>query len=170
MASEPFIGQIMAVGFNFPPRGWASCEGQLLSIAQNQALFSLLGTTYGGNGTTNFALPDLRGRVPISSGTGPGLTPRSLGERSGSPSVTLTSGNIPSHTHPIATASPATSAAPVAAMPAPGGSQIYGTPDGATLAADSLTDVGGSQPHPNMQPYLGVFYVIALEGIYPSRN
>ncbi len=170
MPSEPFIGQIMAVGFNFPPRGWAACEGQLLPINQNQALFSLLGTTYGGNGQTTFALPDLRGRVPISSGNGPGLTPHTLGERSGAASVTLLQQQLPSHNHPAATASPATGNAPATAMPAPGGAQLYGTPGAATLAADALTDVGGNQPHPNQQPYLGVLYVIALEGIFPSRN
>ena len=166
--SEPFLGSIIMFGGNFAPRGWALCNGQILPIAQNTALFSLLGTTYGGNGQTTFALPDLRGRVPVHPGQGPGLSSYSLGQSAGAESITLTAAEMPAHTH----SQPATNAdqntnRPNGAVPARGG--VYaGSTDGS--AFDATTVAGGSQPHSNLQPYLAVNYIIALEGIYPSRN
>jgi microcystin-dependent protein len=166
--SEPFIGEIRAFGFTFAPRGWATCSGQILSIAQNTALFSLLGTTYGGNGQTTFALPDLRGRIGINQGQGPGLSNRSLGEQAGEENHTLTANEMPSHTHaqPASTADQSTNR-PGSAVPTKGG--VYaGSGDGTLM--DPTTAAGGSQPHNNMPPYLVINYCIALEGIYPSRN
>ena len=166
--SEPFIGEIRAFGFNFPPRGWARCDGQLLSIAQNTALFSLLGTTYSGNGQTTFALPDLRGRVPIHQGQGPGLSNRTQGEVAGEEVHTLGVNEMPLHTH----AQPASGAEqdtnrPGNAVPAKGG--VYAASgDGSVM--DPTTPAGASQPHNNMQPYLVLNYCIALQGIFPSRN
>lgn len=168
MPLEPFLGQILPVSFNFAPRNWALCNGQILPINQNQALFSLLGTTYGGNGQTTFALPDLRNRVAISSGQGPGLAPYSLGERSGANAVTLTVGAMPTHTHAVNTAAPS-GPSPVGGMPAASAAQIYGAADGASMGA-AVASVGGSQAHENTQPCLAVNYVIALAGIYPSQN
>jgi microcystin-dependent protein len=172
--SEPFIGQIVLFAGNFAPRGWAFCNGQLISIATNTALFSILGTTYGGNGTTNFALPDLRGRVPMHAGTGPGLTPRSLGELSGSESVTLLSTQIPVHNHPLvaSTATPTTDNPAGALLPV-GTSRIYaapGSPGLTAMAPQSVGLAGGSQPHDNLQPFTCLHFIIALEGIFPSRN
>jgi microcystin-dependent protein len=166
--AEPFIGQIILVGFNFPPRGYALCNGQLLSIAQNTALFSLLGTMYGGNGQTTFALPDLRGRVPNHAGQGPGLSSYTQGQVGGVETVALTSAQLAPHTHSQpATAGDETTNRPNGAVPARGG--VYAnTPDGSNLAAS--TSAGGGQPHTNVQPYLTLNYCIALEGIYPSRN
>jgi microcystin-dependent protein len=167
--AEPFLGEIRAFGFNFAPRGWAMCNGQLLPIAQNQALFSLLGTTYGGNGQTTFALPDLRGRVPIHMGQGPGLSSKDLGEQAGQEAQTLSVNEMPAHTH----AQPASSGEqdtnrPGNAVPARGG--VYaGSGDGSTFM-DPTTTTGGSQPHNNMQPYLVLNYCIAITGIFPSRN
>jgi len=168
--SDPFIGEIKPVAFNFPPRGWAFCEGQLLPINQNQALFSLLGTTYGGNGQTTFALPDLRGRVPIGSGTGPGLSPKNLGERAGAESITLLQTEIPAHTHTVRCAGAATTQAAAGNVPAVHQSHNIYAPTGAeTFAADAVGITGGSQPHDNMAPYLTIGYAIALQGIFPSR-
>ena len=166
--SEPFIGSVILFAGNFAPRGWAFCNGQILSIAQNTALFSLLGTTYGGNGQTTFALPDLRGRVPLHFGQGPGLSSYALGQSAGTESVTLNLNQMPAHTH----SQPATNAGqntnrPNAAVPARGGVYAAST-DGSAL--DPTTSAGGSQPHTNIQPYLALNYIIALEGIYPSRN
>ena len=166
--SEPFLGEIRAFGFNFAPRGWAMCNGQLLPIAQNTALFSLLGTTYGGNGQTTFALPDLRGRVPVHMGQGHGLSNRIQGEQSGEENHTLIITEMPAHAH----AQPASNAEqdtnrPGNAVPAKGG--VYaGSTDGTVM--DASTPTGGSQPHNNMQPYLVLNYCIALQGIFPSRN
>jgi microcystin-dependent protein len=153
---------------NFPPKGWAFCDGQLLPISQNQALFALLGTTYGGNGQTTFALPDLRGRVPVHQGQGPGLSPYTIGQVAGVETVTLTAQQMPSHTH----SQPATNGQestnrPNNALPAEGG--VYSNEsDGSAFHPTSST--GGDQPHTNIQPYLTVSYVIALLGIFPSRN
>lgn len=169
--ATPFIGQISMFGGNFAPRNWAFCNGQLLSIAQNSALFSLLGTTYGGNGTTTFALPDLRGRTPIHAGQGPGLSNRVLGESSGSENVTLIVSQMPSHTHavtPGASSSAATSENPSGQVPAAGGA--YDSAANATLQGVTSGATGGSQPHTNMPPYLVINYIIALQGIFPSRN
>lgn len=166
--SEPFLGSIILFGGNFAPRGWAFCNGQLLPIAQNTALFSLLGTTYGGNGQTTFALPDLRSRVPVHFGQGPGLSSYSLGQSAGAETITLTQAEMPAHAHtqPASNANQTTNR-PNGAVPAKGG--VYaGATDGSQL--DPTTPVGGSQPHSNLQPYLAMNYIIALEGIYPSRN
>jgi microcystin-dependent protein len=176
--SEPFIGQIILFAGNFAPRGWAFCEGQLLPIAQNTALFSILGTTYGGNGQTTFALPDLRGRVPMQPGNGPGLTPHSLGEASGSETVTLLSTQIPAHTHALgAHGGQADASSPDGAVPAvavdPNTQQplnLYSATVTTTMAPTAVGIAGGSQPHQNMQPYLCLNFIIALEGIFPSRS
>ncbi|MBX2928522.1 MAG: phage tail protein [Saprospiraceae bacterium] len=171
---EPFIGQIQAFGFNFAPRGWATCDGQLLSIAQYQALFSLLGTTYGGNGTTNFALPDFRGRVMMHQGAGPGLTPRSMGERGGVETNTLSAGNLPAHSHPVAipvSTGNANSEEPAGnVLAATNNNQYAAAPTaGVSYHPFSTGNAGSSIPVNNVQPYLVVNVCIALEGIYPSR-
>jgi microcystin-dependent protein len=165
--SEPFLSEIKIVSFNFPPKGWALCNGQFLPINQNQALFALLGTTYGGNGQTTFALPNLRGRVPIHMGNG-----HTLGEAAGSTSVTVNIQQLPTHLHGLQASSNAsnTTADPTNAFLGfvNGG---YGQPASlATLNPQSVTSVGGSQPHNNMMPYLVLNYIIALQGIFPSRN
>ena len=168
--SQPFIGQIQSFGFNFAPRGWAFCNGQLLAIAQNTALFSLLGTTYGGNGQTNFALPNLQGRTSMHFGQGPGLSPYTIGQQAGVETVTLNVSQMPMHNHLVN----ASSGTKVNATPSNsnlGGATIY-----TTAAVDSTLNpltvgmAGGSQPHQNMQPYLVINWCIALVGIFPSRN
>lgn len=164
--SMPFLGEVKMVGFNFAPRGWAYCNGQILSIAQNTALFSLLGTTYGGNGQTTFALPDLRSRTPVH----PGPT-ISLGQKSGEETHTLIVSEIPQHTHVAQghTGAP-DSSGPGNAAWATGGSNAYATAANATLNPASVAPTGGSQAHENMPPYLVINFVIALVGIFPSRN
>lgn len=166
-----FIGEIRMFGFNFPPRFWASCNGQTLLISQNQALFSILGTTYGGNGTTNFLLPNLQGRTPLHSGNGtssPGLTPRALGENGGNENVTLITAQMPAHTHTAAanTASP-TLGSPAGNLWAQGN---YSASGGSAMAAGDIGNAGGNQPHPNLSPYLVINFCICLFGIFPSRN
>ncbi len=170
--AEPFLGEIRIFGFNFAPIGWAMCNGATMSIAQNTALFSLLGTTYGGNGVNTFALPNLQSRVPIHQGDGPGLSPYVIGQTGGIENVTLTTGEMPAHSHPVgANAAAATSARPAGNVPARLTVSGYGTPpDGTTMNASMIGTVGGSQPHPNVQPYLVVSFCIALQGIFPSRN
>ena len=173
--SEPFIGQISIYGFNFAPRGWAFCNGQILSIAQNTALFSLLGTTYGGNGQTTFALPNLQSRVPIHFGQGPGLSAYSLGEQAGTETVTLTQQEMPQHTHTATTAVARTGSSrfPLNNLPATGPDNNWDpTVFQGTLAPNFITNslTGGSQPHSNIQPFLALNFCIALEGIFPSRN
>ena len=175
--SEPFLGQIMMFGGNFAPRGWALCDGQLLSIAQNTALFSILGTTYGGNGQTTFGLPDLRGRAPVHAGSGPGLSPYTLGESTGSESVTLAAGQLASHTHPFSvpsSSSPQSSTAsdPAGTYPgiAAGGITLYSPSADGTMGAANTGPNAGGQPVPVVQPVLCVNFIIALQGIYPSRN
>ncbi len=172
--SEPFLAQIQIFGFNFAPQGWALCAGQIMAISQNTALFSLLGTTYGGDGKTNFALPNLKGRVPIHSGQGPGLTLRDLGEQAGEEFVTLLTSEIPAHNH-SATCNPAvgTSYDPAGNVWChdAGETNEYssGNPAG-QMSPNALTPSGGGQPHNNMQPYLVLNYCIALVGIFPARN
>ncbi|PYT00799.1 MAG: phage tail protein [Acidobacteria bacterium] len=175
--SEPFLGEIVMFAGNFAPRGWAFCQGQLLSIAQNTALFSILGTTYGGNGQTTFALPDFRGRVPMGTGQGPGLSPRTLGEESGTETVTLLSTQMPAHTHTASAQLHASTLAaddtlPAGNFPADGGS--YRTTTDTTMNANAVTVTngisGGSQPFSIVQPYLVINFIIAIEGIFPSRN
>jgi microcystin-dependent protein len=171
--SEPFIGEIRMVGFNFSPRGWAFCAGQLMSIAQNTALFSLLGTTYGGDGQVTFALPDLRGRLPIHQGQGVGLSSYDIGQSSGTETVTLLSTQIPQHDHALFAAQDGTrSANPANALIGTGEADLYNRDPAnpTTMAPQSIAPTGGNQPHANMQPYLGVNFVIAVEGIYPSRS
>ncbi len=164
--SEPFLSEIRLFSFNFAPRGWAFCNGQLLPINQNQALFSLLGTTFGGNGTVNFALPNLQGRVPLHVGNG-----RTLGNSGGSATVTLTTTQLPQHSHTLlASTTAGTTATPTNNVLA---SYLNGyAPAGSltTLANDELANVGGSQPHQNMQPFLTLNFCIALQGIFPSPN
>ena len=175
--SEPYIGQIMLFAGNFAPRGWAFCQGQIMAIATNTALFSILGTTYGGNGQTTFALPDLRGRVPVGQGQGPGLSNYVLGEQSGSETVTLIITEVPAHTHLLNcnNAGP-TVDNPNNALPAPlvdsSGAQVtgYATTANGLMAPNAIQPAGGSQPHQNLQPFTVLNYIIALEGIYPSRN
>ncbi len=171
--SNPFIGEIRLLPYNFAPRGWAFCNGQILSIAQNTALFSLLGTTYGGNGQTTFALPDLRGRVAISSGQGPGLQNYDLGQIAGAESVTLISSQLPAHAHsfttPCNTDDP-NAGSPKNNFPAAVGDPIYATTSNAAMGAGTTGVLGGSQPHDNRQPLLTLNYCIALQGIFPSRN
>jgi microcystin-dependent protein len=172
--ATPFLGQITMYGFNFAPRGWALCNGQTLPINQNQALFSLLGTTYGGNGTTIFALPNLQGRVPVHSGNGsqgPGLSPYSLGEQTGSENVTLLSTQIPAHTHPVVASGNAPSQGALSnAVWATAANIPYASAANASMAAGALSVAGSSQPHPNMAPSLVVNFCITLQGIFPSRN
>jgi microcystin-dependent protein len=168
---EPFLGQLMLVPYNFAPQGWAFCNGQILPISQNSALFSLLGTTYGGNGQTTFALPDLRGRVAISAGQGPGLQNYSLGEAAGSEAVTLLSTQMPAHTHLVGASTGSAQATPDNAFPGSDGStQIYDMAASTTMSPQMIQPAGGSQPHENRQPYLAFKYIIALVGFYPSRG
>lgn len=170
--SGPYIGQIMLISWNFPPKGWTFCNGQLLPINQNQALFSLLGTTYGGNGTTSFALPNLQGRVAVHSGQGPGLTVRVRGEVGGETGHILTLAELPAHTHVgRAGVTLASSAIPSPSLvPArnPGHVPQWGPTADTTMAADAIGTTGGSQAHENMQPYLVLNYIIALQGVFPS--
>ena len=172
MSTEPYIGQISMAGFNFPPRGWALCNGQLLSIAQNTALYSLLGTAFGGNGQTTFGLPDLRGRVPVHQGQGPGLSPRSMGEIAGEQSHTLITSEMPMHNHLVnVTSGDSTAKTPSGNVPGGTASPIYAAaPNGNTMNPQTLSIAGGSQPHNNMQPYTCINFIIAMEGIFPSRN
>jgi microcystin-dependent protein len=189
---EPILGLICIFGGNFAPRGWATCQGQTLSIAQNTALFSLLGTIYGGDGVTTFRLPDLQGRVAVGQGQGPGLPPVSLGEIAGTPNVTLTSAQMPQHVHGSAftlnikvsdesgsTNTPTTTENVLGSINQADGTGVlaYGniTPNvtlntGGAGIAGNTTVAGGSQPFSITQPYLGVNYIIALEGVYPSRS
>jgi len=169
--SEPFLGMIAIYPYSFAPRGWAFCQGQILPIAQNTALFSLLGTTFGGNGQTTFALPDLRGRFPNSSGQGPGLSSYDLGQVGGTESITLTINQLPAHGHPVAPA--ASTNAPTASKPTnnyPAAGSFYDAATNAAMATFQSGPAGGNQPAGMMNPYLTLNYCIALEGIFPSRN
>lgn len=173
--SEPFVGEIRMFAGNFAPRGWAFCDGQLLAVSQNDALFSLLGTIYGGDGRTTFGLPDMRGRLPIHSGHGPGLSERRLGAKGGAENVTLTVNQLSSHTHPMqASTNPANSPNVEGAVLA---ETLTATPyigdapsPSAALNSNSISRVGGSRSHTNLMPYLCVHFIIALVGIYPSRH
>ncbi|MEM9059364.1 MAG: tail fiber protein [Pseudomonadota bacterium] len=171
--SEPFVGEIRMFGGNFAPRGWALCQGQLLPVSQNDALFSLLGTIYGGDGRTTFALPDMRGRIPIHRGRGPGLSDRRLGSKGGAESVTLTTNELPAHGHTFnAVSALATSTAVQKDRTfAKAGQQLYvEDEDRVGMTSGSITPTGGGQPHSNMMPTQCVNYIIALFGIYPSRS
>lgn len=173
--SEPFIGEVMMVGFNFPPRGWATCEGQLLPISQNTALFSLLGTTFGGDGRTSFGLPDLRGRSAIGRGNGPGLNPVTWGQRGGRDTVTLTTTQLPSHNHALeaeaASGTVKTASGNLLADTTVDTPYVPGnTRPNAQMASDAIGFTGGGQPFNIQDPYLGMYYNIALVGIFPSRS
>lgn len=168
--SEPFLSEIKVVSFNFPPKGWALCNGQFLPINQNQALFALLGTTYGGNGQTTFALPDLRGRVPIHVGSG-----FTLGEKAGQEAHTITSQETPQHQHFFnAVTAQATTNTPTNALMLAASTPAFLYASSASnttaMAPAAVTNVGGSQPHQNMAPYLVLNFIIALQGIFPSQN
>ena len=174
--SQPFLGEIRAFPFNFAPKGWAFCSGQILSISQNTALFSLLGTNYGGNGQSNFALPDLRGRLAVSSGQGPGLSDYPLGSEAGVETVTLLVSQMAAHNHP------ANCTNAMANQPSPGGNvwaadgagitSEYGPPVASPpqMAPQAIGTTGGNQPHANLMPYLVLNYCIAMQGIFPARN
>ena len=173
--SEPFVAEIRIFAGNFAPRGWAFCDGQLLPISQNTALFSLIGTTYGGDGRSTTALPNLQGRAPMHPGRGPGLTARRLGERGGTETVTLTEAQMPSHSHAFQGSSdtpdsrqPGNS---LASQPAGrGASVLYGTGNVVDQDSRTVSNTGGSQAHNNLQPLLTMNYIIALVGLYPSRS
>ncbi|NNM23386.1 MAG: phage tail protein [Flavobacteriaceae bacterium] len=168
------IGVIWMFGGNFAPRSWALCDGQLLSISQNTALFSILGTIYGGDGRTTFGLPGLRGRIPMHAGNGPGLTPRQLGQRSGTETVTLTTPQMPNHSHPtsvaVSTANGEESKSQGQIIANHAGAFNEDPTAGATLGGVTSGAVGGSQSHTNLQPFNVVNYVICLFGVYPSRS
>jgi len=172
-AEYPFVGQIIIVPFNFAPKGWMTCDGQILTISGNTALFSLLGTTFGGDGVHTFALPDLRGRMPIGAGQGPGLSLRDMGENGGEEQVTLTVEQMPSHTH-VAMGVPS-----AASAGSPGSTAYWATPRALLYSAAApdtgmngaaLTTVGGGQPHDNLKPYLVMNYIIATQGVFPPRD
>jgi microcystin-dependent protein len=169
--TDQFVGEIRMVGFNFPPQGWAYCNGQILPISQNTALFSLLGTFYGGNGTSNFALPNLQGLTPVDQGQGAGLSGYFIGETGGEASVALNQSQIAAHTHTLES-SPA-----LGTTPNPSGGDwavprglVYGTGTGAQLNPGALAMTGGGAPHNNVAPYLALNFVIALVGIFPPRS
>ncbi|MBT9498233.1 MULTISPECIES: tail fiber protein [Zoogloea] len=172
--ADPFLGEIRVFTGNFAPSGWALCQGQLMPIAENDALFSLIGTTYGGDGQNTFALPNLAGSIPIHQGAGPGLTPRSMGEAGGSEHVTLNTQQLPIHTHTAICANAgADRASPVGSFWAtdPGGnSGGYSTTAGSQMAGTAIGPSGGGQPHDNLQPFLVINYIIALEGIFPPQS
>lgn len=170
----PYIGEIRMFGGNFAPAGWAFCAGQLIPISENDTLFNLIGTTYGGDGVSTFGLPDLRGRLPVHQGTGPGLSTYTIGQAFGVESVTLSTQQIPNHTHPLIGATGNGSA------PGPGNNFLASSsvvrpyngidPASSPMAASSITSAGGSQPHENVQPFLCISFIISLYGIYPSPN
>lgn len=171
--SEPFIAEVRIFAGNFAPRGWAFCNGQLLPVSQNTALFSLIGTTYGGDGRSTTALPDLQGRAPMHPGRGPGLTARRLGERGGVATVTLTDAQMPNHTHTLqGSGRPAIQDDPTGRFPAAtSGFTPYNSAQNLVdMASQALPNTGGSQAHNNMQPFLTINFIIALVGLYPSRS
>lgn len=174
---DPFVAEIRIFPFNFPPKGWAFCDGQILPLSQNTALFSLLGTTYGGDGKSNFALPNLQGSAPMHPGQGPGLSLHDLGETGGSETVSLLQSEIPGHTHQMFVSSQLASENQVNAG---GAGQLFAMGDGVnmygpatslvTMSDNALAPAGGDQPHNNMQPYLTLNFCIALQGVYPPRT
>ena len=174
---DPFVAEIRIFPFNFAPKGWAWCDGQLLPLSQNTALFSLLGTTYGGNGKSNFALPDLQGRAPMHPGQGPGLSLHDLGETGGSETVSLLESEIPSHSHAMNAhngdpADHQTPSTTTTIAQSANGSAFQSTTNSslAALADNILAPAGGDQPHNNMQPYLTFYFCIALQGVFPPRT
>ena len=172
---DPFVAEIRIFGFTFAPRGWAFCNGQLLPLSQNTALFSLLGTTYGGDGRSNFALPNLQGSAPMHPGQGPGLSLHDLGETGGSPSLTLLESQIPAHSHtPRVQTTVASKSTPANnSLSRVSGATPYLPPAGAALVAmapEAVAPAGGNQPHNNMMPYLALNFCIALQGVFPPRT
>ena len=173
--SEPFVGEIRMFAGNFAPRGWAFCDGQLLALSQNDALFSLLGTIYGGDGRTTFGLPDMRGRLPIHAGSGPGLSPRRLGAKLGTEEETILSATLPSHTHTLgANAQAGAEGSPAGALPAQSTVGVYlqsPNPNSIRqLNTASVSSIGGTRSHTNLMPFMCIHFIIALFGIYPSRH
>jgi microcystin-dependent protein len=175
--TQPFVGELRVFPWDWSVRGWALCQGQQLGIAQNQALFALIGTTYGGNGVTTFALPDLRSCVAVGQGQGPGLSNYTMGERTGVEAVTLNITQIPQHNHMWAATTAAGTATPpktylgTVNRPGQGNLHAFASPAGSPVALGNAIGMNGSnQPHPNIQPYLGMNYSIALQGLFPSRN
>ncbi len=172
--STPFVGEIKMFAASFAPRSYALCDGQLLAVSQNDALFSLLGTFYGGDGRTTFGLPDLRGRIPIHQGTGPGLSPRPIGQKAGQEEVTVTVNQLPSHTHALqSTQTGGSSQEPVGRGIAPAGglADVYAEDeDAVNMNAQSISNKGGNQSHTNIMPFQCINFIIALNGVYPSRS
>ena len=174
--SNPFLAEIRIFTGGFAPKGWAQCDGQLMSISQNTALFSLLGTTYGGNGTSNFALPNLQGCAPMQAGQGPGLSLRDLGETAGEQTVTLLQTEMPAHSHGASGITGNNSASPVdntwASGTKLGGGNLYTATSAQNVQMNpfALSIAGGSQPHNNMPPFLGLMFIIALQGVFPARS
>lgn len=171
--SDPYVGEIRMFAGNFAPNGWSFCQGQLVPISENETLFNLIGTTYGGDGQDTFALPNIGGRAPMHMGTGGGLAPRIIGELGGSPEVTLTDRQAGGHQHLlVGSIDPGTSPNPAGAVPATGAAvQIYrATQPGATMPPNALGPAGGSQPHENRQPYLPIRFIISMFGIFPSPS
>ncbi|HZU29425.1 MAG TPA: tail fiber protein [Bryobacteraceae bacterium] len=173
--ADPFVAEIRVFPFNFAPKGWALCDGQILPLSQNTALFSLLGTTYGGDGKSNFALPNLQGSIPIGFGQGPGLSLYDLGQNGGTDNVTLLTSEIPVHTHGLEADTfigPDSGAPANAVLSSSNATNIYsnGTSPLATLAPQALAPAGGNLPHNNMMPYLTLNFCIALQGIFPPRS
>jgi microcystin-dependent protein len=169
---QPFVGEIRIFAGNFAPNGWAFCHGQLLAISENEVLFQLIGTTYGGDGQSTFGLPDLRGRVPIHQGQGPGLNNRQLSQAGGAENVTLLASQLPMHGHTqLVSAAPALSRSPQGNLPAIAQGDLYSTgAPSIAMAASAITQTGGNQPHENMQPYLGLNFIISLFGIFPTQS
>jgi microcystin-dependent protein len=174
--SNPFLAEIRIFTGNFAPKGWALCDGQLMPISQNTALFSLLGTTYGGNGTSNFALPNLQGCAPMQAGQGPGLTLRDLGETAGEQTVTLLQTEMPAHSHGVQAAGDTTQSSPVAnawGTGQKGFGNVYAASNpqsNVQMNPFALSIAGGNLPHNNMQPFLGLTFIIALQGVFPARS
>jgi microcystin-dependent protein len=173
--ADPFVAEIRIFPFNFAPKGWAWCDGQLLPLSQNTALFSLLGTTYGGNGKSNFALPDLQGRAPMHPGQGPGLSLHDLGETGGSETVSLLESEIPAHAHAMrAYSDPGDLSGPaarsIARAPTGNPFQTVTNTNIVSMAPETLAPAGGDQPHNNLQPYLTFYFNIALQGVFPPRT
>jgi microcystin-dependent protein len=173
--ADQFVGEIRPFPYNFAPLGWALCNGQLMSISQNTALFSLIGTYYGGNGTSNFALPNLQGQIAVGQGQAPGLSPYTVGETSGAETITVLASEMPGHTHTL----PVSATAGRIATPSPsvvlgatgrGSPDVYSSAQSGTMSASAQSNAGGSLPHNNMMPYLAISYCIALTGIFPSRS
>ena len=169
--SECYVGEIRPVPFTFAPVGWLVCDGSLLPISQYEVLYTLIGTTYGGDGTTNFALPDLRSRIPVGTGTPNGRPPYVIGQQGGAETVSITGQTMPIHTHSVNVSNLAASSAdPTNGVPALASSQVYAVPNGAVMNGAAVVPNPPGNPHENLQPYLGITYIIAYNGIFPSQG